>query len=762
MRALETPLQLRLSKPLAKRLQKLSLETVGDLLYYAPRRYYKWGALTPIASLTEGESVTIQARVANLRLLKNAHRPGVRLVISVHDGQDSLDITFFAKNPYMLNHHQQQLQVGKVFFFAGTIGVYRGKFQLVHPEWEEVDADTEKVRQAGRPIPVYPTTQGLASWKIAAAISTVLGEVTPADLPDLVPPMIREAHGLCSRFEAITRLHQPQDDVDWQQARRTLAWEEAYLLETALLTRKYQVRGRGVALAAHALADTPAADLPGQLLAHLPFTLTSGQQEAWQEISRDLARDTPMQRLLQADVGAGKTVVALLGLLQAVEAGYQGVLLVPTEVLAAQHFCTFEKLLREVRQDLADPASLVPLHLLTSNQSKAVREATLRSLAAGELGITVGTHALIQDGVEIPKLGLLVVDEQHRFGVEQREKLRENRKLVPHLLVMTATPIPRTIAMTAFGDLDTTRMQGMPEGRKLVETILVDNQKTKWIERIWERAREEIAAGGRVYVVCPKIEPTDMETAARPQNRTGQQVHLANPLDAPALEYALELVKSQPALSGIAVGFAHGQQKPEENRRALDDFASGKAPILVATTVVEVGVDVPEATMMVVLGAQQFGLAQLHQLRGRVGRSDRASVVMLVHKHDLNAESAARLKALAETSDGFELAETDLVLRKEGDVVGSSQSGYRSGLKFLSVLKDAGIIAAARQEVEAQLQHFFANASANEASASNPRENTEDASAVAGITGINSAGDLPGIGDLPARWKENLVWLERL
>lgn len=753
MGALETPLQLRLSKPLAKRLQKLSLETVGDLLHYAPRRYYKWGALTSIASLTEGESVTIQARVANLRLLKNARRPGVRLVVSVNDGQDPLDITFFAKNPYMLNHHQQQLQVGKVFFFAGTIGVYRGKFQLVQPEWEEVDADTEKVRQAGRPIPVYSATQGLASWKIAAAVSTVLGEVTPADLPDLVPPATREAHGLCSRFEAITRLHQPQDDVDWQQARRTLAWEEAYLLETALLTRKYQVQGRGVALDAPASADTPAADLPGQLLAHLPFTLTSGQQEAWQEISRDLARDTPMQRLLQADVGAGKTVVALLGLLQAVEAGYQGVLLVPTEVLAAQHFRTFEKLLREVRQDPADPASLVPLHLLTSSQNKTAREATLRSLAAGEPGIAVGTHALIQAGVEIPKLGLLVVDEQHRFGVEQREKLRENRDLVPHLLVMTATPIPRTIAMTAFGDLDTTRMQGMPEGRKPVETILVDNHKTKWMERIWERAREEISAGGRVYVVCPKIEPIDMETAGRPQNRASQQLQLANPLDAPALEDALKLVRTQPALDGIAVGFAHGQQKPEENRKALDDFASGKAPILVATTVVEVGVDVPEATMMVVLGAQQFGLAQLHQLRGRVGRSDQAAVVMLVHKHELSAESAARLKALAETSDGFELAEIDLMLRKEGDVVGSSQSGYRSGLKFLSVLKDAGIIAAARQEVEVRLRRFFANNSANGVPAGNSHENTGVESVVAGINGIE---------DLPAHWKENLVWLERL
>ncbi len=816
MTSLHTPLNLKFGKKIHKLLEKLGVYTVRDLLYLAPRRYYRWGALTPISSLSVGDSVTIQARVIEQRLLQNSNKPGVRLLVKVTDEQNQLTIVFFAKNAYMLSHHLQELQPGNVFFFAGKISQYRSQLQLVQPEWEEVDLATQAARKAGRPIPVYPGVEGLASWKTAAAIKQLLAEASDKDFPEILPESVRESYGLQSHYQAVQLLHQPLDDLDWQTARRTLAWQEAFLLQAALLTAKRQVTGCGISL-----TQGGENSLPAQLIRSLPFQLTTGQLEAWQEISQDLAANTPMQRLLQADVGAGKTIVALLALLQTVQAGFSGVLLVPTEVLANQHYRSIARFLANLENVLVESDSVestdldenvkpvetnardentnsadsfqseftpqsttqpealprISLHLLTASQSVEQREQVIQNLASDRPGIVVGTHALLQDSVKVANLGLLVVDEQHRFGVEQREKLRERREKIPHLLVMTATPIPRTIAMSAFGDLDTTRMRGLPPGRQPAQTVLVDNQRESWMHRLWQRAREEIDQGGRLYVICPRIDSgadtLDSAPKAAPKNAVGtdpatavSQVRIKNvdvtrkpafaatsksqmravnspnavtapdaaeinsPWDAPAVETAEELLRAEPALQGISIALAHGRQKPAENQAALAAFAAGDSPVLLATTVVEVGVDIPEATMMVVLGAQQFGLATLHQLRGRVGRSNKPSIVMLVHKHSLSSESKKRLQALADTNDGFELAEVDLRLRKEGNILGASQSGAHSGLRFLSVVNDEAIIAAAREQVRAMLAE---NYDFNEL--------------------FSSA--------LPPNWRENLVWLER-
>ena len=669
---LVVPLKMRLGAPAARRLQSLGLETVGDALQYAPRRYFRWGKLTDLRDLTEGDDVTILARVDSVSLVKNRSGSGVRLLVRVSDGAQSLTCTFFAKNPYALTHHQRLLKEGETFLFAGKVSSYQGQMQLIQPSFEEVEPDgaIATQRRAGRPIPIYKASAKTPSWKVSALLQQVFDSISWDQVPETLPESVRQEHGLLSQQDAYRLLHSPQDDVDWQNARRTLAWSEALELQVAL--RQPRVLAQE---GHHAHPLVPQSDSVQQLLAGLPFELTGAQQAAWEEISADLEQTEPMQRLLQADVGAGKTVVALLAMVQAVDAGAQAALLAPTEVLAQQHFKSLQKLLGE---------SGVPLHLLTASTPSSVRGEVLARLAAGEPGIVVGTHALLQESVDIANLQLLVVDEQHRFGVQQREYLREGRDTVPHLLVMTATPIPRTIAMTVFGDLDVTAMTELPAGRTPVTTYQVPQDRPTWVSRVWQLAREEISAGNRVYVVCPRIDEDP---------------------DLPSIESVRAQLASEPSLEGIRVGVAHGRQSAEENARALADFASGEAPLLLATTVVEVGVDVPEATMMIIMGAQQFGISQLHQLRGRVGRSDKPSVAMLVHPEELNSTALERLKTVAQTSDGFALAEADLKLRSEGDVLGQTQSGHRSSLQFLSLRRDGAIIAAAREEAAKILEN---------------------------------------------------------
>lgn len=660
-----TPVKHRVTPAAARRLKDLGIETVGDALRYAPRRYYHWGKLTGLAGLSEGEDVTVLAQVASANLIRNRSGNGVRLVVIITDGMSRLTCTFFAKKEYALSRHRKLLQPGETFLFAGKVSAYQGDLQLVQPQFEEIESDSPEAieRKSGAPIPIYPAKGGTPSWKIRALINSILEGINWDAVPETVPEDVRNQHRLLPISRAFQLLHNPHDDTDWREAKRTLAWREALELQTALLLPRITGEHKS-----RALVDTTG--LVSTVIDSLPFTLTRGQHDAWQAIAADMAREEPMQRLLQADVGAGKTVIALLAMLRAVENGGQAALLAPTEVLARQHFLSLQKL-------LGDEQLNVPLHLLTSSVSAGTRSEILSRLAAGEPGIAVGTHALIQDDVEIPRLDVLVVDEQHRFGVAQRDKLREGRDTTPHLLVMTATPIPRTIAMTVFGDLDTTAMTDMPPGRTPVATHVVSAANKAWVDRIWQRAKEEVDKGGRVYVVCSRIDDED-----------GSNL--------PSIESMQSYLQQIPDLAGVTVGIAHGNQKPEDNARALDAFARGEAPLLLATTVVEVGVDVPEATMMVVMGAEQFGLSQLHQLRGRVGRSDRASICLLVHMDAPSPVALERLQAMETFSDGFALAEADLRLRSEGDVLGRRQSGHASSLQFLSVRRDAAIITAAR------------------------------------------------------------------
>ena len=680
--ALDIPLSLRLPKRTAKSLSSAGVLTVGDLLMVAPRRYYHWGRLTPLSSLREGEDVTILAEVVGTHLVANRSGSGVRLEVSLTDGVQFLSATFFAKSRFRLAPIETILSPGQSFLFAGKVGAFRGKLQLTHPSFEGVDGeDIERI--ATRPIPIYPSTGTLTSWAIARAIAMVLGHLDEADVPDVVPACVRERFQMDTYARSLRLLHQPETDEDYQQARRALAFTEAFVLQAGLASQRLGARSIS------AVASPEGAPLLERLVHSLPFELTQSQNDAARQISADLAGEVPMQRLLQGDVGSGKTVVALLALLQVIAAGHQGALVAPTEVLAEQHTASLRNLLAPLGDDAPD------VRLLTGSTTPAARREIAAAMASSAPLIVVGTHALFQDGVRFADLALVVVDEQHRFGVEQRAALRGGRQdgRGVHEMVMTATPIPRTIAMTVFGDLDETRMGGMPAGRAPIATYLADAANTAWVERTWERAAEEIAQGRRVYVVCPRIDASDEIADVEEEG--------ARPLA--SVEEVAAYLRSHPALAGVAVHELTGRTPTALKGQIMEDFSAGRAPLLVATTVIEVGVDVPEATLMVILDAQQFGLAQLHQLRGRVGRSSLPSLCIALHRHELTDSGLARLQAFARTTDGFELAEADLRLRKEGDVLGAGQSGSATHLRFLSVRRDEAIIRASKSEAETLL-----------------------------------------------------------
>ena len=733
MSLLDTPLNLRLPAALAKKCQAAGLHTVGDLLYHAPRRYYHWGNLTAMRSLRPGEDVSILARVVSATLVANRSRGGVRLEVALTDGYEQMTATFFGANQYKLIPHQRLLTPGSTHLFAGKIGTYRGRLQLTHPQFEEaIEGDEEAARaRQERPIPIYPLGKGLTPWVLSRAVGMILDGVDDEQIPDCVPADIRRAHNLLSHAQALRLLHQPDQDEDYQAAQRTLAWQEAFVLQVALAYRRRTQEGdKAPACPAEGHGSR---ELLAHVRAHLPFILTPSQEEAWGHISADLGRKTPMMRLLQGDVGSGKTVIALLALAQVVGAGHQGALMVPTEVLAEQHASSLRSLI--------PPDCELLVEVLTGTTTPSERARIQQAMSRGVPMIVVGTHALIQDTVDFDDLALVIVDEQHRFGVAQRDRLRERSRqrgtqvddfalerrqaMTPHQCVMTATPIPRTIAMTVFGDLEETRMLGVPPGRTPVATHLVNADNTQWLERLWARAREEIEAGGRVYVVCPRIEgDTVPGSSVDPAQHVGRgDEFIANPdaedalfdaenpgergvgEDLPTPQHSLAAVTevaamlgAHPALADLTIATLTSRTPSEEKQATLEAFARGSVCLLVATTVIEVGVNVPEATMMIIVDAQQFGLSQLHQLRGRVGRSTTPSICVAVHRSGLSSQSMARLEAFAQTTDGFELARADLKLRREGDVLGAGQSGRASSLRFLSVLRDEEIITQARTD----------------------------------------------------------------
>ena len=701
MADLSTPLGKVVGQPSASPLAKhRGLHTVGDLLDFVPRRYFEPGRLTDLSSLVEGQDVTVVARVDRVSTRPMRQRKGRMLNATITDGAHELDLTFFSAYG-----HEARLVPGALGLFAGTVGRFHQSWQLTHPDYQLFDAEQEQeaVEQyTANLIPIYlPAGKQMPSWKVRSVAQIVLASL--GEIPDHVPPEVRARRGLVDIASMYRLLHQPSTDKDVSRARYRRKYDEAFTIQTVLAQRR--AAGAG-------LRTTPRVPREGGLLqafdARLPFELTAGQQQVSTEIAKDLACEHPMHRLLQGEVGSGKTVVALRAMLSVIDSGGQSALLAPTEVLASQHFRSITSMLG----DLAEGGMLggsqigTQVSLLTGSQPVGIRRRSLLDAASGDAGIVVGTHALIQEQVQFFDLGLVVVDEQHRFGVEQRDALRGKARQPPHVLVMTATPIPRTVAMTVFGDMETSTLTELPQGRSPIATHVVSNPR--WFQRTWERVAEEVRAGHQTYVVCPRIGDSDAdgEPAATGRQWSDEDVDVAFGPDEPATTVARELrsvlemeveLADNPALAGLRIATLHGRMAADDKDEVMRAFALGTIDVLVATTVIEVGVDVANATVMVIMDADRFGISQLHQLRGRVGRGTSPGLCLLVTE-TASEMVQQRLLAVAATNDGFTLARLDLEQRREGDVLGAAQSGGKSQLRLLRLLRDEDLILAARQD----------------------------------------------------------------
>ncbi|WP_159498596.1 ATP-dependent DNA helicase RecG [Microbacterium sp. 18062] len=666
------------------------MRTVGDLVGHYPRRYAKRGELTPIDSLVVGEQVTIVAQIKSATDRKMQSRRGSLLEVVITDGQGDLKLTFF-NQAWRL----KDLQPGRRGIFSGKVGEYRGGKQFAHPDYELFnDADDALMTAqayATQPIPIYPATSTLSSWQIASIIRHVLDMLAPLDDP--LPDDLRARQGLLPFGEAIDRMHRPDFEDRIPDAVRTLRWHEALVLQTALLQQRQFVR----ALAA---TPRPAGALLDRFDAALPFERTPDQIAVGDAIAADLVGEWPMNRLVQGEVGSGKTLVALRAMLQVAQSGGQAALIAPTEVLAGQHLRSITRMLGPV---LAP--ELMPT-LLTGQMGAADRRRAALRVASGQALIVVGTHALLSDKTTFVDLALVVVDEQHRFGVEQRESLRA-KGTSPHALVLTATPIPRTVAMTVFGDLDVSTIRTMPAGRAGIESFVAPlAERPAWFTRVWERAAEEVAKGHQVFVVCPAIDVDATVGAAASDDESPEGADEAGGGEAEGsrtrwgVVQVARLLAEHPLFADLRVAVLHGRLPADEKDAIMRAFAAGDTDVLVATTVIEVGVDVPNASTMVILDADRFGVSQLHQLRGRVGRGDVPGLCLLVTEAPTRTPARARVEAVAATLDGFQLAEIDLELRGEGNVLGDAQSGVRSSLRLLRVVTDADLIALAREEGE--------------------------------------------------------------
>lgn len=662
---------------------EFGIVTVGDLLRHYPRRYEHRGALTDLGSLEIGDHVTVQAEVRTFKNLKNKSKPGTRQEVVISDGTGQLTLMFF-------NQHwrEKDLRPGRRGLFSGQITVFNNKRQLTHPEYELLDESTEVNAQdfAEALLPVYPATSKLQSWTIDRAIKSALAKLI--DISDPIDFEFRNQHNLLDLKSALELIHNPANQDELERAIERLKWDEALVLQLLLAKQRKELESAPA---------VPREVKPNGLLAafdsQLPFKLTAGQQEVTRVIEQELANGHPMHRLLQGEVGSGKTVVALRAMLTVVDSGGQAALLAPTEVLATQHYRAITKLLGPLAQrgKLGSHDEGTGVTLLTGSLNTATRRQALLDITSGQAGIVIGTHALLEDRVDFFDLGLVVIDEQHRFGVEQRATLvaKAGRERKPHVLVMTATPIPRTVAMTAFGALDVSTLTELPAGRSPITThVVFAAEKPNHLARAWQRVVEEVEKGHQAYIVVPRIasqEDKPIDKNSRP---------------AVALEDLAPQLMEGP-LSQLRVGIMHGQLPGPEKDLVMQRFALGPTDpdgldVLISTTVIEVGVDVPNATMMVIMDADRFGISQLHQLRGRVGRGSAPGLCLLVTEASAFSKARDRLLAVASTTDGFELAALDLEQRGEGDVLGRDQSGLRSGLKLVSVLKDEQILSEAQ------------------------------------------------------------------
>jgi ATP-dependent DNA helicase RecG len=667
-----TPLNRVLGDKTAKSFAKnLGLVSVADLLQHYPRRYSSRGELTPITNLPVGESVSIVAEVVDARERRARGKVSNILEVRITDGSGFLSLTFFNQA-----WRQKDLRPGVRGLFAGKIGEYQGKLQLAHPDYElfaEEVSQFDAKAWADQPIPIYPAAAAVTTWMIQKAIGVVLD--TLEDIPDEVPSVLAKKHRLLSINKALEQIHRPETSAQWQSAKKTLSYHEAFLLQASLVSRKINTE------------QTPATARSGGLNNYLesfdkklPFSLTAGQAKIGAEIESDLARSYPMNRLLQGEVGSGKTLVALRAMLLVADSDGQSALLAPTEVLAAQH-------LRSIENSLGpDLSKELGLTLLTGQLSTPERKKAMLQVVSGKAKIVIGTHALFSEAVEFYDLGLVVIDEQHRFGVEQREKLKLKGKLAPHVLTMTATPIPRTLAVTVFGDMSVSSLTELPAGRKEIDSHVVRASDKALVARVWKRVREEVSGGHQAFVVCPKIDESEKEGSGASVQRT------------------LIDLQNNPTLENLRIEALHGRMDSDTKAEIMRRFIAREIDILVATTVIEVGVDVPNATVMVILDADNFGISQLHQLRGRVGRGSAKGLCLLLTAAEDGSIALERIQAVASESDGFKLSEIDLELRREGDVLGQSQSGGRSSLRLLRVIQDSELIQKVRLEVEELFQ----------------------------------------------------------
>ncbi len=692
------------------------MHTVEDLLRHYPLRYATQGQPLTEEAPEDGSHITVIGRITKTELRPMRNRRGSLLKVQLDTGSGRpVDVTFFNgdKVKYVVKQGLRAMMSGNVSYWRPGSWSLSHPGYLILPETEDESVGTlTRVRGGGdlrglaesakgaagvdvsfmsrEFIPVYPATAKVQSWDLLACVRQVLEQLDPIDDP--LPQDIREERGLLPVSDALRLIHLPEHRADIDRARDRLRFDEALALQLVLAERRHEVSGR---------TARPCPPRPDGIAAafaeRLPFELTAGQQKVIGEISADLARTHPMHRLLQGEVGSGKTIVALHAMLQVVDAGQQCALLAPTEVLAAQHYRSLTAMLGELGTagELGAAEHATRVVLVTGSMSASAKKAALLAAVTGEAGIVIGTHALIQDNVEFFDLGMVIVDEQHRFGVEQRDALRAKAKAgtSPHLLVMTATPIPRTIAMTTLGDLETSTLTELPRGRSPITSKVVPRKlHPNWVDRAWERILEEVGQGRQAYVVCSRI-GDDEEGGRTAKGRKAAEEKEPPPTQ--AVLDVFEMLRHGP-LASVRVGLLHGRLPADEKDEVMRAFHEGAVDVLVCTTVVEVGVDVPNATVMVIVDADRFGVSQLHQLRGRIGRGAHPGLCLLVTDAAPGGSAMTRLEAVAATNDGFELAVLDLRQRREGDVLGAAQSGTARSLRLLSLLDDLEVITTAQ------------------------------------------------------------------
>ncbi|MDO4913100.1 MAG: ATP-dependent DNA helicase RecG [Bifidobacteriaceae bacterium] len=728
---LQTPISSCISQ--ARRIsafKKIGIQTVQDALTYYPFRVMPALPLRSISNSQVGQKIVCLGYVQDIRVIPMSMRYGMRLQITVTDAYeqgssqqlDQTQIIFFSYKTHYVQWMQSRIQVGMTIAISGEIGEYAGQKQFMHPEIltiQNAESESDNNEQSGiahpnvtydvatvdeavqaltKPRPVYHANSRISSQTIHEQILAIIHALDDEDVPDILPEHVIAQNQLMHHFEAYKAIHNPQTEQEFYEGLRTLRFEEAFITQVAVLQVALQNNKNEAPVCNDETVEQA-------FIGNLPFTLTQGQQQVLHEIQEDMSQATPMQRLLQGEVGSGKTIIALLAMLRAAGSGCQSIMVAPTQVLAEQHYHNITSMVEQV--EVEDKP--LPVLLLTGGMRLAQRRQVLATIASGVPCIIVATHAAFSKQIQAPSLGLVVIDEQHRFGVKQREALRDSGSKVPHMLIMTATPIPRTAAMTWFGDLEVSTLTELPGGRKPIKTYVIDEHNPMQIAKVFTHIRNRVLAGERAYIVCSRIDDTQVEDLQETmpdmydvENDDPQEVY--EKIQPHSVHEISARLRKLPQFQGITVSTLTGKDSDEDKQQIMSDFAAGRIQVLISTVVIEVGVDVPQASCIVIFDADYFGLSQLHQLRGRVGRGGTNSWAFLVTQRADNPLASQRLQVIEGTLDGAKIAQADLELRGAGDVLGDSQSGGRSALKLLRVVKDADMIEQARAQAKTLLQ----------------------------------------------------------